>query len=399
MDGLVQSNGEEFGSVTIENHNSRKNPTKPSLDQLPTELILEIIKYLSVESQAALVFTNKRLKHVIGSDPWRRLKSEEHSTARKDFIRRLEQDDLNWKFCSTCELLHPAQLIPSLWKQVESEKYAIVGAPRTLPYFRIYRDHLKGAFQRQICGKPVGCCLEIFKQAFPPTFPKTKLAEAVFKDIETATEVSTRLHDVDTHVRRFIPQCPRHFWDATFFTQQSPRYCISWDATFSFKFSKHKTDDEVLKLVELLQADGFRICSHLVWGVPTEHGTECASVNNFVWGRFAQPECHKDIPRLNCALCETSFDITFIHGPLPRSRLVMEMRIKINKTWSVIREWSGFSSSTEVLVGNESFEDPLLTCGSQYELFPPTSFEGQKGQTSQSKRRSWRNRIKLVTCW
>lgn len=381
MGGLASPNRED-------DHNSRMNPTKPSLDQLPTELVLEIIKYLSVESQAALAFTNKRLNHVVGSDPWKSLQTQEHSTARKDFIRGLERDFLNWKFCSSCELLHPAQLIPSLWKQVESKKYAVVGAPKTLPYFRIYSDHLKGAFQRQICGKPIGCCLEIFKQAFPPTFPKNKSTEAVLKDITTTTEVSTRVHDIDTRVR----------W----FRQQSSRCYISWSATFSFKFSKHKTDDEVLRLVELLQADGFRICKHLVWGVPKEHGSECATVNNFVWGRFAQPECHKDIPGLYCALCETTFDITFIHAPTPR--LVKEMCIKVNKTWSVIREdWPGVSSSTEILVGTQFFEDSLPHCRAQYEL-PRTSFDlpadkQQPSRMGQSKRRSWRDRIRLIMCW
>jgi len=389
MSGQAPPNGEEFGSVAVthdDHHNFHMNRTKPSLDQLPTELILETIKYLSMESQAALCFTNKRLKHVIGTDPWKKLKTQEYSTARKDFIRGLERDLLNWKFCCSCELLHPTQLIPSLWKQVESKKYVIVGAPRTLPYFRIYNDHLKAAFQRQIRGKPFGCCLEIFKQTFPPTFPKTKSAQAVLKDVATTIAVSISVNNVNTRVR----------W----FRQQSSRFYISWKSTFSFNFFKPKTDDQVIKLVELLQADGFRICRHLVWGVPKEHGTECISVNNFVWGRFAQPECHRDIPALYCALCETTFDIIFIHGPVTYPRLVKKMCIIIGKTWSVIREdWPYVSSSTEILVGTHSFEDSLHPCDAQYEV-PPTSCDlpadkQQPGQTGQSKRRSWRDRMKL----
>jgi len=390
MDGQVPPNDEKLGSNAIahdDDHHSYLDPMRPSLGQLPTELVLEIIKYLSVESQAALAFTNKRLKHVIGIDPWGKLKTREHSSARKYFIRRLERDLPDWKFCSSCELLHPAQLIPSLWEQVKSKNCVVVGASRSLPHFRIYRDHLNEAFQRQIRGKPDGCCLEIFKQTFPPVLPKAKPAEAVFKDITTTIEVDTRLHDVRTHV------CSFH--------EASTLCYISWGATFSLKFSKHKNNEEVLKLVDILQTDGFRICKHMIWGVPKEHGIDCAGINNFVWGRFAQPECHKDITVFYCPLCETTFDITFIHCPVPRSDLIKEIRIKVNKTWTLSeKNWPLVSDSTEILAGMESFEESLLPCSAQYE-FPPTSFDlpANKQQPGQFKRRSWKDRIKLMACW
>jgi len=386
MKGPIPSNGKELGSSSVvrdDDHNSQA-----SLDKLPTEIVHEIIKYLSVESQAALVFTNKYLRRAIGSDPWRRLQTREHSIARNNFIRGLERDLPDWKFCSSCELLHPAQHFSSLWKQVESKKCVIVGAPRILSHFRIYSDHLQMAFERQLLGKPAGCCLEILKQEHPPTFPESEQSEKVLKDTITTIDVSSHLYDANYSVQDW-------------FRHQRSRSYLSWHATFNFKFRKHKTNEEVLEFVELLQTDGFRICRHIVWGLHEVHRSECVAVNNFIWGRFAQPECQQDRGSLRCPLCGTTFDITFVRDP---ALLVKVMWIQIHKDWSVGRtDLDCVLSSPKILIGMESFERSLLPHDAQYEFPPNTdqSFDLPTGQQqlSQPKRRSWRDHVKLARCW
>lgn len=312
---------------------------------------MQITKSLNVVDLASLAFVNKRFSQIIGSSPWKHIRDTPDYRDRTDFVVRLAKDLNDWVICITCGMLHPSTLIPSWLGAVEGDEFDTVGAPSLFECLRIYEKHVRWGLERGFLGKPVGCCLDVLREVYPPS-PSSSLTRFQAKALEGVDMmvIVTAQHEP---LYEFNPRRPF-----------MPNDRLGWNAKFEFTFSKSK--NETLDLVDLIQTNGFRICHHLTWGNnDNKHDPKLPDVNNFAWGRFQLPRCPGELPYITCPYCETCLDIRFHHQQLvssvydhrfhelDRAGTMVGFSISIMKTWTLRK--TGTKSMGKVYQGKEAF--------------------------------------------
>jgi hypothetical protein len=165
-------------------------PQATPMLNLPTELILSIVSFLSPASQASLALTCRSFALILGPTAWKDARTNGHvSWAQHDGILDVLQRDMSseaWWRCPECIRYHPrqktrpeGQVISTLQVLIDyrsrrdERKRLVLGNPLD-PIYILDFDLLKSIMNRHTLGPPNGLCLNSLRCRGIRDFPLTE---------------------------------------------------------------------------------------------------------------------------------------------------------------------------------------------------------------------------------